>query len=261
MDDGKSTYQGAADLTEAMAAGEVSYVELTEAAIDRIERLDASINAVCVRDFERAMDAAAAADAARARGDVRPLRGVPMTVKESYHVAGLPITWGMPPFRDVVSDADALAVARVKEARAVVLGKTNVPFNLGDYQSFNAVYGTTNNPWDPARTPGGSSGGSAAAVAAGFGAVSLGSDIGGSLSVPAHFCGVYSHKPTLGLVPGRGHTSPDVPVVPAENDLAVTGPMARTAADLSLLLAVLAEPDELAVGRAFRWPFPSPGTP
>jgi len=258
VDDGKLTYQSAADLVEAMAVGEVSSVELTESAIDRIERYDTSINAVCVRDFERAMAAAAAADAARARGEVRPLLGVPMTVKESYHVAGLPITWGMPPFRDFVSDTDALAVARVKEAGAVLLGKTNVPFNLGDYQSFNAVYGTTNNPWDPARTPGGSSGGSAAALAAGFGAVSLGSDIGGSLSVPAHFCGVYSHKPTVGLVPGRGHTPPGEPVVPAENDLAVTGPMARTAADLSLLLGIMAEPDELAAGRAHRLTLPEP---
>lgn len=258
MDDSALNYRGAAELTEAMAAGEVSSVELTESAIGRIERFDASINAVCVRDFDRALAAARAADAARARGEVRPLLGVPMTVKESFHVAGLPITWGIPPFRDVVSDTDALAVARVKDAGAVLLGKTNVPFSLGDYQSFNAIYGTTNNPWDPQRTPGGSSGGSAAALAAGYGALSLGTDIGGSLGVPAHYCGVYSHKPTLGLVPGRGHTPPDVPVTPTENDLAVIGPMARTAADLALLLGVLAGPDELADGPAYRLALPEP---
>ena len=117
-----------------------------------------------------------------------------MTVKESFNIAGLPTTWGFPAFRDFRPAEDAVAVARVKAAGAVVLGKTNVPIGLGDLQTYNAIYGTTNNPWDPGRTPGGSSGGSAAALAAGFGALSIGSDIGGSLRVPAHFCGVYAHK-------------------------------------------------------------------
>jgi len=177
-------YRSATELVELLAAGEVSAVELAEEAIARIERYDPTINAVCVRDFDRALAAARDADAARARGEVRPLLGVPMTVKESYHVAGLPITWGMPPFKDVISTTDALAVSRVKAAGAVVLGKTNVPFGLGDVQSYNAIYGTTRNPWDPERIPGGSSGGSAAALAAGYGALSLGSDIGGSLRKP-----------------------------------------------------------------------------
>jgi amidase len=249
-------YRSATELVELLAKGEVSAVELAEEAIARIERYDATLNAVCVRDFDRALASARDADAALARGEVRPLLGVPMTVKESYHVAGLPITWGMPPFKDVVSETDAVAVARVKAAGAVVLGKTNVPFGLGDMQSYNDIYGTTRNPWNPDRVPGGSSGGSAAALAAGYGALSLGSDIGGSLRNPAHFCGIYAHKPTFGLLPGRGHTPPPVPVLPSERDLAVIGPMARTAADLSLLLDLLAEPDELTLGAAYRLALP-----
>jgi amidase len=251
------SYGSAAELVDAMARGAVSAVELAEQAIGRIERYDASLNAVCVRDFERALEAARAADAARARGDARPLLGVPMTVKESFHVAGLPTTWGFPEFADFVPDADAVAVERVKAAGAVVLGKTNVPLALGDMQSYNAIYGTTRNPWDQERTPGGSSGGSAAALAAGYGALSIGSDIGGSLRNPAHYCGVYAHKPSLGLLASRGHTPPGLPVLPADNDLAVIGPMARTAADLALLLDVLAGPDELDTGVAYRLALPA----
>jgi amidase len=253
---GERSYRSATELVDAMARGEVSAVELAEEAIARIERYDATLNAICVRDFERALDAARAADAARARGETRPLLGVPMTVKESFHMAGLPTTWGIPEFEDFVPDADALAVERVKAAGAVVLGKTNVPLVLGDMQSYNAIYGTTGNPWDPERTPGGSSGGSSAALAAGYGALSLGSDIGGSLRNPAHYCGVYAHKPTLGLLPQRGHTPPGLPVLPTESDLAVIGPMARTASDLALLLDVLAGPDPLSAGIAYRLALP-----
>jgi amidase len=254
-------YRTATELVDLLTQGAVSAVELTEVAITRIERHDGSLNAVCVPDFDRALEAARAADAARARGEVRPLLGVPMTVKESFHMAGLPTTWGIPEFKDFVPDADALAVARVKAAGAVVLGKTNVPLVLGDLQSYNAIYGTTHNPWDLERTPGGSSGGSAAALAAGYGALSLGSDIGGSLRNPAHYCGVYAHKPTLGLLPQRGHTPPGVPVLPIESHradhLAVIGPMARSAADLALLIDLLAEPDELGTGVAYRLALPA----
>jgi amidase len=164
-------------------------------------------------------------------------------------------------FNGWTAPADSVGVARLKAAGAVVLGKTNVPLNLGDLQSYNDIYGTTRNPWDPERTPGGSSGGSAAALAAGYGALSLGSDIGGSLRNPAHFCGVYAHKPTFGLLPGRGHTAPPIPVLPVDRDLAVIGPMARTAADLSLLLDLLAEPDELTLGIAYRLALPAPRHP
>jgi amidase len=180
------TYSTAGELSDAMDARRISAVELAQAAIERIERYDGEINAVPVRDFDRALDAARDSDAIRARGESRPLLGVPMTVKESFNIAGLPTTWGIPPFKDFIAAEDAVAVTRLKAAGAVILGKTNVPLALGDVQTYNPIYGTTNNPWDLDRTPGGSSGGSAAALAAGFGSVSIGSDIAGSLRVPAH---------------------------------------------------------------------------
>jgi amidase len=156
-----------------------------------------------------------------------------------------------------VPTEDAVQVSRLKAAGAVVLGKTNVPEGLQDIQSFNEIYGTTSNPWDHDRTPGGSSGGSAAALACGFGALSIGSDIGGSLRTPAHFCGVYAHKPTLGLAAHRGMVPPAEPALPADLDLAVVGPMARTARDLALLLDVMAGPDPLTLGVAHRLALPA----
>ena len=140
----------------------------------------------------------------------------------------------------------------------MILGKTNVPIGLGDWQSYNDIYGTTNNPFDLGRTPGGSSGGSSAALAAGYGPLSLGSDIGGSLRVPAFHCGVYAHKPTFALVPSRGHTPPPLPALPFDRDLAVIGPMARSAADLSLLLDVIAGPDPIEAGKAYKLALPPP---
>jgi amidase len=243
-------YATAAELTAAMDAGEVSAVELAEAVIERIERLDPAINAVPVRDLDRALEAARGADAARTHGERRPLLGVPVTVKESFNVAGLPTTWGIPPFKDFTPQSDAVAVSRLRSAGAVILGKTNVPVALGDLQTYNPIYGTTNNPWDLSRTPGGSSGGSAAALAAGFGAVSIGSDIAGSLRVPAHFSGVYAHKPSFGLLPSRGHTAPPAAPVVYDRDLTVIGPMARGASDLMMLLELLAEPDLHGIGIA-----------
>jgi amidase len=250
------SFHSAEALAAALRAGDVTSVDLTDEAIARIERDDTAINAICVPDFARARVSAHEADKARARGEDRPLLGIPMTVKESYNVAGLPTTWGMPQYKNYVPDEDAVQVSRIKAAGAVVLGKTNVPLMLQDWQSFNEIYGVTNNPWDHSRTPGGSSGGSAAALAAGFGALSIGSDIGGSLRTPAHFCGVYAHKPTHGLAPGRGHLPPPAPAWPADRDLAVVGPMARTAADLSLLLDVMAGPDPLTQGLAYRVALP-----
>lgn len=243
-------FQTAEELAAALRAGEVTSVELTDEAIARIERDDKAINAICVPDFDRARAAARGADQARARGEDRTLLGVPVTVKESYNIAGLPTTWGMPMHQDFVPAEDAVQVSRLRAAGAVVLGKTNVPLGLQDLQSFNEIYGTTNNPWDHARTSGGSSGGSAAALAAGFGALSIGSDIGGSLRTPASFCGVYAHKPTLGLVANRGMVPPTTPALPTDLDLAVVGPMARTARDLTLLLDVMAGPDPLTLGVA-----------
>ncbi|TVL91424.1 amidase [Streptomyces sp. SAJ15] len=247
----KWSFQSAEELAAALRAGEVTSVELTDEAIACIERDDKAVNAICVPDFDRARAAARGADRARARGEDRPLLGIPVTVKESYDVAGLPTTWGMPLHRDYMPAEDAVQVSRLKAAGAVVLGKTNVPLGLQDVQSFNEIYGVTNNPWDHGRTSGGSSGGSAAALASGFGALSIGSDIAGSLRTPAHFCGVYAHKPTLGLAANRGMVPPATPALPAELDLAVVGPMARTARDLALLLDVMAGPDPLTFGVAY----------
>jgi amidase len=250
------SYSTAGQMSAALTAREVSAEELTREAIARIETYDERINAICVRDFDRALDAARAADAALAAGERRPLLGIPITVKESFNIAGLPTTWGFPWCKDFVPPEDALAVARAKAAGAVVLGKTNLPFALGDWQSYNDIYGVTSNPWDLDRTPGGSSGGSSAALAAGYAPLSLGSDIGGSLRAPAHFCGVYAHKPSFGLAPSRGQTPPGVPAIPNEPELAVIGPMARCADDLSLLLDVIAGPDPLDGGVAYRLALP-----
>jgi amidase len=251
-------YRTTKETAAALQARKISAAELTDRVIARIEKLDQKLNAVVMRDFDRAREAAKAADAALGRGEQRPLLGVPMVVKESFNVAGLPTTWGIPAFKGWTPQEDAVAITRLKAAGAVILGKTNVPINLQDWQSYNDIYGTTNNPWDLGRTPGGSSGGSAAALAAGFGPLSLGSDIGGSLRVPAHYCGVYGHKPTHDLVPMRGHTPPGVAAIPRDIDLAVVGPMARTAADLALGLDVLAGPDEARDGVAYRLALPAP---
>jgi amidase len=169
----------------------------------------------------------------------------------------LPTTWGFVPQKNFMPKDDALVVARAKAAGAVVIGKTNVPVGLADWQSYNDLYGVTGNPFDPGRTPGGSSGGSSAALAAGYGPLSLGSDIGGSLRSPAHFCGVYAHKPTYALVPSRGHTPPPFAPLPLDRDLAVVGPMARSAGDLGDLLDVIAGPDELEAGRGYRLALPA----
>ncbi|MCU1641496.1 MAG: amidase [Nocardia sp.] len=245
------SFLSAERLLAALRAGAVTSVELTEESIARIERDDKVINAICVPDFDRARAAARHADQARARGEDRPLLGIPVTVKESYDMAGLPTTWGMPQHANYVPAEDAVQVSRLKAAGAVLLGKTNVPLTLRDIQSFNEIYGTTNNPWDHDRTSGGSSGGSAAALASGFGALSIGSDLAGSLRTPAHFCGIYAHKPTLGLAPTRGMVAPPAPALPIDLDLAVVGPMARTARDLTLLLDVMAGPDPLTHGVAY----------
>jgi len=247
--------QSAGALVAALAARQVGALELAEAAIARIEARDGAINAVVVRDFDRAREAARAADAALARGERRPLLGLPMTVKESHDIAGLPSTWGSPGFQDYVAERDSVGVARLKAAGAVVLGKTNVPPMLSDWQSANPIYGRTVNPWDPTRSPGGSSGGAAAALAAGMVPLEFGSDIGGSIRVPAAFCGVYGHKPSYGLIPIRGHAPMGLDGLPPP--LAVVGPLARSAADLQLALDVLAGPDELEAA-GYRLALPPP---
>ena len=230
-------------LARAVAAREVSALELCEAAIRTIESRDREINAVVVRDFDRALAQAKAADAALARGARGALLGVPMTVKESNRVAGLPTTWGFEQFKDWIPQAEGPPVTRLKEAGAIIVGKTNVPPALTDWQSANAIYGRTNNPHDLSRSPGGSSGGSAAAVAAGMVPLELGTDIGGSIRVPAHFCGVFGHKPTVKLVPAWGAAPPPLEGSSPASDLSVAGPLARTASDLDLALSVIAGPE------------------
>ena len=257
--EGGKWYRTAGDLVADLAARRVSAVELLDQAIARIEGLDKNINAVVVRDFDRARQAAIAADQALARGERRPLLGLPMTVKEAFNVAGLPTTWGIPAFKDWRPTEDAVVVERLKTAGAVIIGKTNVPVALADWQTTNPIYGTTNNPYDIDRTPGGSSGGAAAALAAGYVALEAGSDIGGSLRTPAHYCGVFAHKPTYGIVPIRGHTFPGKPALPSAGDgLAVVGPMARSAQDLALGLEVIAGPDEQRDGTGWRLVLPRP---
>ena len=253
------TYPTTGDLVRDLQKRRVSAIELLDRVVARIEAIDETINAVVVRDFERARAAAAKADEALARGERRPLLGVPITVKEAFNVAGLPTTWGIPGTGQTPVNADAVAVARLKEAGAIVVGKTNVALQLADWQSFNPVYGTTNNPWDAARTAGGSSGGSAAALAAGYVSLEFGSDLASSLRNPASFCGVFAHKPSWGLVPLRGFAPPGTPQlsVSPDVDLAVIGPMARSASDVALALAVTAGPDDdKAVG--YRLALPQP---
>jgi amidase len=225
---------------------EISAREMLAHCIARIEAHDGAINALPVRDVERAAARALAADEALARGaDWGPLHGVPMTVKESFDVEGLPTTWGFEHRRGHVAAGNAVAVQRLLDAGAVIFAKSNVPVALADWQSFNPIYGTTSNPWDLGRTPGGSSGGSAAALAAGFTALELGSDIGASIRNPAHYCGVFGHKPTWGIVPSVGQQ-----VAPTARedgvDIAVCGPMARSAFDLTLALDLLCAPLEAA---------------
>lgn len=215
--------------------------ELCRASVARIEALDPQVNAVVVRDFERARNEARLADEAIARGEQKALTGIPMTVKESFDLRSHPTTWGFTIHSEHVAREDSLTVQRLKGAGALVLGKTNVPPALGDWQSANPIYGRTNNPHDLTRSPGGSSGGSAAAIAMGFSALEMGSDIGGSIRVPSMFCGVYGHKTSYNLIPQGGHSPGGAQVAPPL--LGVIGPIARSAADLALALDVVAGPD------------------
>ena len=250
-------FRPATELVAALRRREVGSLELLEHYLGRVERLDPRINAVVTLDAERAREAARAADDAAARGEpAGPLAGLPITVKDSFETAGLRTTSGAPELADHVPERDAVAVARLKAAGAVVFAKTNLPPYASDWQTDNPVFGRTNNPWDPSRVPGGSSGGSAAALAAGLTGLELGSDIGGSIRVPAHFCGVFGHKPTYGLVPARGHV-PGPPGTLGDVDIGVMGPMGRSVDDLELALSVLAGPDE-ARARAWRLELPPP---
>lgn len=232
----------AQEMLAALRARRISAAELLALHLARIERHDKTLNAVVVRDFDRARADAEAADATRKRGESGALLGLPMTLKESVNVAGLRTTVGVPDWSGFVSRDDAPVRQRTKAAGAVLMGKTNVPPVLADWQCNNAVYGRTNNPWDLGRTPGGSSGGGAAAVAAGLSPLEYGSDIGGSIRVPAAFCGVYGHKPSETALAKAGQF-PRVPTPNPANVMGVQGPLARSAEDLELALDVAAGPE------------------
>ena len=229
----------AGDTIAAIRSRGTTAIAETEAAIARIEAGDGAINAVVVRDFDRAREQARAADLRLADGDPAPLLGLPMTVKESYDVAGLPTSWGYAEHAAHIAHSDAVAVRRLKEAGAIILGKTNVPIGLIDLQASNPVYGRTVNPLNADRVSGGSSGGAAAALAAGFIAAEIGSDIGGSIRTPAAFCGVWGHKTSFGVISADGHYQPGTTGAPPA--MGVMGPMARDPADLVLLLDVLTD--------------------
>jgi amidase len=244
------------EIATAIRGGRISARTMLDVFLARIEQHNPAINAVVAMDIAGARKRADEADAALARGESwGPLHGVPFTLKDTLDVVGLPTVCGSPSLKTYVPKANAVVAQRLLDAGAIIFGKTNVPLFAQDLQTYNKVYGTTRNPWNTSRTSGGSSGGPAAALAAGLTGGELGSDIGGSIRTPAHFCGVYGHKPSLGLVPMRGHI-PGPPGTLAEADLAVIGPMGRSAADLDLLLDVIAgpEPDE---GRAWSLSLPA----
>jgi amidase len=219
-------------------------VELLDFLLARIERLNPAVNAVIALDAEGARARAREADAARARGERwGPLHGLPLTVKDALEVAGMPTTSGAPELAQHHPPRTAPSVARLVEAGAIVFGKTNLPLYAGDFQTTNALFGTTRNPWNPQRSCGGSSGGAAVAVATGMTPLEVGSDIGGSIRNPAHCCGVYGHKPSYGLVPPRGHV-PGPPGQLRRTDINVVGPLARDPQDLALALDLMAGPDD-----------------
>ncbi len=237
-----TTYLSATQWMQALRTGQVSAREALELHIARVDALNPKLNAVVALNLEGARQRADEADQARQRGeDWGPLHGLPMTIKDTWEVPGMPCTAGAVQYKAHRPRQAAWAVQRLRNAGAVVFGKTNVPFQAMDIQSFNEVYGTTHNPWDQKLTPGGSSGGAAAALAAGMTPLELGSDVGGSIRIPAHFCGVYGHKSTYGLIPMRGHI-PGEPGTLSEPPLCVAGPLARSAEDLRLVLDLLAGP-------------------
>jgi len=234
-------FQSAKSVANAIRRGDISSRDVLEIYLARVEKYNPQLNAIVATDLERARERARAADQAFAQGIIwGPLHGVPMTIKDSFDVVGMPTTWGLPQLKNNFPTQNALAVDRYLDAGAIVFGKTNVPTMLADWQTFNAVYGTTSNPWDVSRTPGGSSGGSAAALAAGLTALETGSDIGASIRDPAHFCGVYGHKPTYGICAPNGQA---LPGQVALQDITVIGPLARSADDLEIALGVIAGPD------------------
>ena len=243
-------FKSAVEIARLIRERKIGVAETLEHFLARIAKYNPKLNAIIWLDAERARKRAKEADAALAKGQAwGPLHGVPMTIKESYGVAGSPTTWGDPKLRDNVTETSALAVERLEKAGVVLFGKTNVPVMLADHQSYNEIYGTTNNPWDVSRTPGGS----AAALAAGLTGIDAGSDIGGSIRNPAHYCGVFGLKPTWGVIAPKGQA---LPGTHAYADISVIGSLARGAEDLELALDAMAGPDEID-GTAWKLDLPA----
>ena len=249
----KTPFLSATNLIRALRSGKIGALELLDLYIERVQRYDRALNSLPVRDLERARKRARAFDRKGAKSGL--LSGLPMTVKESYDLAGHPTTWGLAEYRDNRPAANALAVERLLRAGGNIFGKSNVPVLLADWETANPVYGKTVNPWNQERTPGGSSGGSAAALAAGLTGLEAGSDIGGSIRNPAHYCGVYGHKPTWGICSIKGQS---LPGVAHPSDISVIGPMARSAIDLELALQIMAGPDSID-GAGWKIALPKPG--
>jgi amidase len=248
-------FRSAKQLATAVKARKIGCRELLDLYLGRVAKYNPRLNAIIASDIPAAEKRARAADAAiKKRAKLGPLHGVPMTIKESFDVVGMPTTWGVPDLKNNFPPRNALAVDRFLGAGAVLFGKTNVPLYLADWQSYNAIYGTTNNPWDLRLSPGGSSGGSAAALAAGLTGIEAGSDIGSSIRNPAHYCGIFGHKPSWGICSPRGHAMPGVV---AQSDISAIGPLARSAEDLDLALSVMAGPDAID-GAGWKLALPAP---
>jgi amidase len=237
-----AAFADATGMLAALAARQISAIELLEQHIARISRHNPALNAIIIADYDGARRAAAAADDARTRGLHAPLLGLPLTLKDCIDVAELRSTAGALELANYYATADAPLTARLRAAGAVIIGKTNMASWAADWQTNNPVFGRTNNPWNIAYTPGGSTGGGAAAVAAGLTPLEFGSDIGGSIRIPAAFCGVYGHKPSETAVPRSG-IFPGSPHPNAAIALSVAGPLARSAGDLALALDVIAGAD------------------
>jgi amidase len=253
-------FKSATDAAQAVRRKEVSSRELTELLLARIDVANSAVNAVVELQRDVALQEAAAADEASARGeDVGPLHGVPMTIKDSFNVSGLHTTWGNPAFKEFVADSDATVARRLKAAGAIIVGKTNVAFMLGDFgQTASELYGVTNNPWDTTRTPGGSSGGAAAALAAGMTFLEYGSDLVGSIRIPASLCGVYGLKPSAGIVPLSGFQPPGPPPPPSDMTyMSAVGPLGRSPRDLRTALSVTGGPENQAA-KAYSWALSPP---
>jgi amidase len=250
-----SLFSSATELARLLRDKKIGALELLELQLARVRRVNPTINSIVALDEEAARKQARRADEALAAGKpLGPLHGLPMTLKDTFEVVGMPATAGIVALKDHMPQRDADIVTSLKQSGAVIFGKTNVPEGAGDHQSYNLIYGLTKNPWNLGCSAGGSSGGAAASLAAGMTPLEIGSDVGGSIRCPAHFCGVYGHKPSYGIVPQRGHI-PGPPGTLSEPVMAVVGPLARSAADLALALDVIAAPNELdRKGKVWRLP-------